>query len=708
MTAPDQLLVADNLVRAYGRRGKASTTAVDGISATFTSHALHVITGPSGSGKSTLLHLLSGLDRPTRGTVHLDGRDINKLSPRAVSRLRSHTIGMVFQRFHLVPTLSARENITLPSELAGTRHDASWFEELVSLLGIEDRLSHVPAELSGGQQQRVAVARALLSKPKVLFADEPTGSLDREAGEALIKLLRTLTDNHGTTSIVVTHDERLAAEADHVLTVVDGKADTTATNPQQPERSAEEYSQLMNHGIDVLTNQVPAQPYPSSEPVDDGDLHDLARHETRAIVEAFWHETSGLVVTDVPAGERETEIALRPVTSADLAAESGWKPEHVQVYTSQDPFQQANPKLTAAADSLGERTVGLIHRLRLLDPEAADPALTYLSLSRSGRGRRPTIITEGLCETDPGIADWIRHLPDAEELAPVANPWSDCGSLRAAHVEAAAADGSTTRAVKIGPDLLPEVFFRANTRLLSALVGGGNDGLAVRERDAWERVILPQLIDMTAISDELRLTSIGTGTGEPAIDTGLAMARQTEQHTLKVVGYDINPASLAVAQVVAAGRAQEHRGRFEFEGRIANILTRDGLTEAVAGTRPHIVEAIGFTEYVPSDHAADPNEQRQRQLMARVGCLSAEEFIGTIYENLPLGSVFITGNMRDDSRQAPFVLHALGWKGIIQRSTKVYLRILERAGVPGEAVHLCLPCPDASSGVYNLVAIQKV
>lgn len=224
MTAPDQLLVADDLVRTFGRRGKASTIAVDGISATFTSQAMHVITGPSGSGKSTLLHLLSGLDRPTSGTVRLADRDINKLSRREVSHLRSHTIGMVFQRFHLVPTLTARENITLPGELAGTRPEASWFQELVSLLGIEDRLGHLPSELSGGQQQRVAVARALLSKPKVLFADEPTGSLDREAGQALITLLRTLTDNHGTTSIVVTHDERLVAAADRVLTVVDGRA----------------------------------------------------------------------------------------------------------------------------------------------------------------------------------------------------------------------------------------------------------------------------------------------------------------------------------------------------------------------------------------------------------------------------------------------------------------------------------------------------
>jgi len=454
-----------------------------------------------------------------------------------------------------------------------------------------------------------------------------------------------------------------------------------------------------------VTNPVPEQR--AHVPDGDVDLQDLARRATRAIVESFWQETDGLTVTDVPPDQRGTQIALRHVPSADLAAESGWRPGHVSVYTSRDPFQIANPKMTAAADALGDRTVALIERLRLMDPSNADPALTYLSLNRSGRGRRPTLITAGLCEADPGIADWIRHLPDAEELTPVANPWSDCGSLRAVLEENPAVDGVVTSRPKIGSDLLAEVAFRANTRLLSCLVGGGNDGRAVRERDAWERVILPQLIDMTAVSDGLRLTSIGTGTGEPAIDTGLAMARQTEKHTLKVVGYDINPRSLAVAEVVAARRARQHQGRVEFEGRIANILSQDGLTEAIAGTRPHIVEAIGFTEYVPSGHATATNELQQRQVMARMGCLSAEEFMATIYENLPTGSVFITGNMRDDSRQAPFVLHALGWKGIIQRSTRDYLRILERAGVPGEAVHLCLPCPDASSGVYNLVAIQK-
>lgn len=236
------LLHGVDLVRRYGRR--TTTPAVNGITVTFTAHQMHAITGPSGSGKSTLLHLLSGLDRPTSGTVTLNGRDLASLSARETSRLRSTTIGMVFQRFNLVPSLTARENIRLPLELAGRRHDTAWFDELVELLGITDRLHHTPGALSGGQQQRVAVARALLARPQVLFADEPTGSLDSDSGAELITLLRRLTDTHGTTSVIVTHDHRVTTAADTATTVVDGRL------PAEPARGA--------------TSQPPASDKPSA------------------------------------------------------------------------------------------------------------------------------------------------------------------------------------------------------------------------------------------------------------------------------------------------------------------------------------------------------------------------------------------------------------------------------------------------------------
>lgn len=233
---PPPLLHGQDLVRHYTRGG--TTPAVDGITTSFDAHRLHIITGPSGSGKSTLLHLLSGLDRPTSGTVTLGGRNLAHLSARETSRLRATTIGMVFQRFNLVPSLTARDNIRLPLELAGLRHDSAWFTELVELLGITDRLHHTPGALSGGQQQRVAVARALLARPQVLFADEPTGSLDSDSGADLIALLRGLTDTHGTTSVIVTHDHRLAQAADRVITVIDGRIAPTPPVDEPPAGNA--------------------------------------------------------------------------------------------------------------------------------------------------------------------------------------------------------------------------------------------------------------------------------------------------------------------------------------------------------------------------------------------------------------------------------------------------------------------------------------
>ncbi len=179
--------------------------------------------GPSGSGKSTLMHILAGLDRPTTGTVFLDGTEITSLNDRDLTLLRRRHIGFIFQFFNLLPMLSAKENILLPLELAGSKPDDGWFEELAEKVGLADRLTHRPSELSGGQQQRVAIARALASQPTVVFADEPTGNLDSTTGEEILSLLRDSVDAYGQTTVMVTHDSRAAAIADRILFLADGE-----------------------------------------------------------------------------------------------------------------------------------------------------------------------------------------------------------------------------------------------------------------------------------------------------------------------------------------------------------------------------------------------------------------------------------------------------------------------------------------------------
>jgi len=178
--------------------------------------------GPSGSGKSTLMHILAGLDRPTAGTVALDGTEITGLDDGELTRLRRDELGFVFQFFNLLPVLTAEENILLPFSIAGRKPDTGFMDRLVRTVGLEDRLSHRPSELSGGQQQRVAVARALVSKPAVVFADEPTGNLDSKAGAEVLGLLRQAVDEFEQTVIMVTHDPAAAAHADRLVTLRDG------------------------------------------------------------------------------------------------------------------------------------------------------------------------------------------------------------------------------------------------------------------------------------------------------------------------------------------------------------------------------------------------------------------------------------------------------------------------------------------------------
>lgn len=228
------ILTAVHLTRIYGERGSgAEVAAVSDVSVAFEQGLLHTIVGPSGSGKSTLLHLLAGLDRPTSGAIVLAGQDLSRLADKRASQLRQQQTGFVFQRFNLIPSLSAGRNIRLPVDLAGRHVDSGYFKLLVERLGLANLLPRNPAELSGGQQQRVAIARALLHRPAVVFADEPTGSLDTDAARDVTQLLRDLTHETGTTMIVVTHSDLVAEASDRVLRFVDGRVASDLAVPVQ-------------------------------------------------------------------------------------------------------------------------------------------------------------------------------------------------------------------------------------------------------------------------------------------------------------------------------------------------------------------------------------------------------------------------------------------------------------------------------------------
>jgi putative ABC transport system ATP-binding protein len=212
---------ARDVSRRYGD-GDTAVHALRDVSLDIARGRLTAVMGPSGSGKSTLMHILAGLDRPTSGDVSVAGVDIAALDDDALTKLRRDHIGFIFQFFNLLPMLTAAENIALPLKLAGGRPDPEWFERLISTVGLGDRLSHRPSELSGGQQQRVAVARALVSRPTVMFADEPTGNLDSTTSGEILGLLRDSVDELGQTTVMVTHDAHAAAIADRVLFLADG------------------------------------------------------------------------------------------------------------------------------------------------------------------------------------------------------------------------------------------------------------------------------------------------------------------------------------------------------------------------------------------------------------------------------------------------------------------------------------------------------
>jgi putative ABC transport system ATP-binding protein len=221
-TAAPAVVVATDVTRRYGE-GDTAVDALRGVSVKVDAGKLTAVMGPSGSGKSTLMHIMAGLDKPTSGTVEIAGTEITKLGDNSLTKLRREHVGFVFQFFNLLPMLTAKENIQLPLSIAGEKPEDGWFDELVDQVGLADRLDHRPAELSGGQQQRVAIARALVSRPTVVFADEPTGNLDSTTGMEILELLRSSVEDYGQTTVMVTHEARAAAMADRVLFLADGK-----------------------------------------------------------------------------------------------------------------------------------------------------------------------------------------------------------------------------------------------------------------------------------------------------------------------------------------------------------------------------------------------------------------------------------------------------------------------------------------------------
>jgi len=222
MSANGQVVEATGVSRRYGE-GDAAVNALVEVSTGFERGRFTAIMGPSGSGKSTLMHILAGLDKPTAGTVLLDDQEITGLDDGELTKLRREKLGFIFQFFNLLPVLTAEENLVLPLSIAGRKPDSQWVDQLIRTVGLEDRRTHRPSELSGGQQQRVAVARALVSKPAVVFADEPTGNLDSKASEDVLRLLRQAVDEFGQTVIMVTHDPSAAAHADRLITLRDGR-----------------------------------------------------------------------------------------------------------------------------------------------------------------------------------------------------------------------------------------------------------------------------------------------------------------------------------------------------------------------------------------------------------------------------------------------------------------------------------------------------
>lgn len=216
------LLKVENLTKTYGK-GNTLVTALDHVSLQIEKGEFVAIVGASGSGKSTLLHILGGVDRPTSGHVYVNEKDIYKLSETNLAVFRRREVGLIYQFYNLIPILTAKENITLPIQLDRKKIDTNYLNELIDLLDLKDRMNHLPNELSGGQQQRVSIGRAMMNRPSILLADEPTGNLDRKNSDEIIKLLKLSNQKYNQTIVMITHDHELALHANRIITIVDGK-----------------------------------------------------------------------------------------------------------------------------------------------------------------------------------------------------------------------------------------------------------------------------------------------------------------------------------------------------------------------------------------------------------------------------------------------------------------------------------------------------
>jgi putative ABC transport system ATP-binding protein len=239
-----------NLTKTYGT-GQAKVVALDDVSLDLYAGEFTAVMGPSGSGKSTLMHCCAALDTATSGSVSIGDTELSKLKDKELTRLRRDQIGFVFQSFNLVPTLTAEENILLPLSIAGRKPDAGWYDTVIDTVGLRDRLDHRPSELSGGQQQRVAVARALASRPSIVFADEPTGNLDSQSGAEVLSLLRRSVEEFGQTIVMVTHDPVAAAFTDRVVFLADGKVVDELRHPDR-DTVLERMTHMDNRKLDAL------------------------------------------------------------------------------------------------------------------------------------------------------------------------------------------------------------------------------------------------------------------------------------------------------------------------------------------------------------------------------------------------------------------------------------------------------------------------
>ncbi len=371
--------------------------------------------------------------------------------------------------------------------------------------------------------------------------------------------------------------------------------------------------------------------------------------------------------------------------SDDVETETGWKPKTTYVYTTNHPFAEMNPEVAKAAEKLIKDTIAISR----VNKDSGDPELTYLDIQRSKGGKKPTVVTQALISMDKGLGDWIRRLPSSEGIRAVADPYLDGGAVYL--------------------DENGEPYFEKNTKVMCALLGGSKDGRSVIEREAWEELMIHKYAQFLEgregqdNSEKLKIASLGSGTGLSVMRAALAVLGSRGEVT--VDGFDIDENALKIAEYYSSSLVSSG-SELRFNPKLGNLLSRDFLRGAVSSSQADVYEAIGLAEYIPSEFATSNDEQKQREIMRRSGMISAEEFYGLVFENMRKGSIFLSGNMRNDCDQTDFVVDGLGWKGIIQRSTLDFLKILERAGIPGNCVEIYQPGKE-SGRVFNLVKITK-